>query len=164
MLCAEVATLGQNLKNRRGKTATQEEIAAAVGASQSDVSKWERDVAYPPVPTLIAFAKIWGCSVEELLRGVDHAYDQIVIKQRDLSGHTRKGDSALHNGGSIVPGASSASTRIQHLEQQLRERDRFISQVENAAIKVVRLFTTTEENRRPRTHQPGRRGARRKAG
>lgn len=163
MLSAVQQTLGQNLKRFRGKAMTQDELAEAAGVAQSDVSKWERDKAFPTIPTLIRIAKIWGCSVDDLLRGVDPAYDEIVIGRRDLLGHNDKGESVLHRGGSSVA-ASAASSRIQQLEQELRDRDRFISQVESAAIKVFRLFTPTEKDRRARAHKPGRRGTRRKAG
>lgn len=154
-------TLGRNLKYLRGKAdTTQAELATAIEASQSDVSKWELDKATPPVPTLIRIAKILGCSVEDLLRGVDPAYDEIVIRQRDLSGHSGKGESVLYRGG---PGAPTSS-RVQQLEQELRERDRLISQAEAAARKTLLVFQATKENRGPGAQQSQRRGARRKTG
>lgn len=153
-------TLGRNLKHFRGKAVTQAELAEAIQASQSDVSKWELDKATPPVLTLIRIAKILGCAVEDLLRGVDTEYDEIVIRLRDLAGHSGKGESVLHRGGPV----GSASSRVQQLEQELRARDRLISQAEATTRKTLLILTATEKDRRTGADksQPG--GARRKTG
>jgi transcriptional regulator with XRE-family HTH domain len=161
MLC-RVPTVGQNLKRLRGKM-TQEELAEASGVAQGDISKWEKEKALPTIPSVLRLAKALGCSVEQLLAGVDPEYDEIVIGQRDLLRHSHKGDSHPHAGG-LSAQSLPITTRIQQLEQQLRERDRFIAQVEDAALKVVRLFTATKENRSARAHESRRRSARRKTG
>lgn len=159
---AQPVSFGQNVKRLRKAHGLQaKELAEQLGVKGGTLSDWERDRrGIPEGPTLMRFAKILGCPIDELLVGVDPEYDEIVIAARDLSSHSGKGESTLHKGGSIVP----AATRIHQLEQKLRERDRFISQVEDAAIKVVRLFTATKENRSTGAHESRRRGAGRKAG
>lgn len=162
---AHPVSFGSNVKRlRKARGMKAMDLAEQLGVKGGTLSDWERDRrGIPEGPTLIRFAKTLGCSLDDLLAGVDPAYDEIVIGLRDLSSHDGGPESNPRKGGSIDR-ASSTSSRIQQLEQQLREQDRLIREVEAAAIKVVRLFTTTEENRRARAHQSGRRVPGRKAG
>jgi transcriptional regulator with XRE-family HTH domain len=142
MLWHVPTTFGQNLKRLRGNT-TQEELAAAADVAQSDVSKWERDKAYPPIPAVIRFAKILGCSVNSLLHGVDPEYDKIVIGLRDLPDHNDKRESILHKGGSVGT-ASAASSRIQQLERRIQEQEALMRQVQNVARTLFGLTRSIE--------------------
>lgn len=159
---AHPVSFGKNVRRLRlERDMLAKALAQQLGVKQSTLSGWENDRGgLPEGPTLIKFAKVLGCHVEELLVGVDAEYDEIVIRLRDLSSHGGKTESVLHRGGPVV----AASSRIQQLEQQLRERDRLISQAEAAARKTLLVFTTTEENRRAGAHQSRSRGARRKTG
>ena len=61
-------TLGDKLaKLRREKNYTQEQLAELLGVSRQAVSKWESDSAYPETEKLIRLAKLYGCSLDELL-------------------------------------------------------------------------------------------------
>ena len=51
----------------RGAIPTQREVAAILGIEQSSVSKWERGLSKPRADKLPAIAKLYGCSIEELL-------------------------------------------------------------------------------------------------
>jgi len=57
------------LKERRlrGAIPTQREVAARLGVMPSAVSKWENGITKPRVDKLPALAKLYGCSIEELL-------------------------------------------------------------------------------------------------
>lgn len=44
-------------------------VAEAVGVSRQAVSKWETGAADPSTANLLALAKLYGVSAEELLRG-----------------------------------------------------------------------------------------------
>ena len=48
-----------------------DEIAEAVGVSRQSVSKWEQGVSDPSTSNLFALAKLFGVSVEELLKEVE---------------------------------------------------------------------------------------------
>ena len=50
---------------------TQEFIAETIGVSRQAVSKWENGVSDPSTSNLLALAKIYDVSVEELLKGID---------------------------------------------------------------------------------------------
>ena len=61
--------LGANIAAlRKAKGMTQEQLAAALGISPPAVSKWETGAAEPSTSNLLALAKLYGLSVDELLR------------------------------------------------------------------------------------------------
>ncbi len=51
----------------RGAIPTQNEVAKILGVAPSAVSKWERGISKPRADKLPAIAKLYGCSIEELL-------------------------------------------------------------------------------------------------
>lgn len=65
-------SLGEVLKNHRTKNKmTQEFVAEAVGVSRQSVSKWEQGITDPSTSNLFALAKLFGVSVEDLLKEVE---------------------------------------------------------------------------------------------
>ena len=65
-------TLGEVLKAHRMRCQmTQEFVAEALGVSRQAVSKWETGTADPSTSNLLALAKLFGVSAEELLRSVE---------------------------------------------------------------------------------------------
>ena len=65
-------TLGETLKEHRTRCRmTQEFEAEALGVSRQTVSKWENGSADPSTTNLLALAKLYGVSAEELIRGVE---------------------------------------------------------------------------------------------
>ena len=57
------------LKERRlrGAIPTQKEVAQILGVKGAAVSKWERGLSKPRADKLPILAKLYGCSIEELL-------------------------------------------------------------------------------------------------
>lgn len=51
----------------RGAIPTQQEVAKILGVQASAVSKWERGIAKPRANKLPIIAKLYGCTIEELL-------------------------------------------------------------------------------------------------
>ena len=49
---------------------TQEFVAEALGVSRQAVSKWENGTSDPSTTNLMAIAKLFGVSTEELLKEV----------------------------------------------------------------------------------------------
>ena len=65
-------SLGEALKAHRTRCKmTQEFVAESLGVSRQAVSKWETGAAEPSTSNLIALAKLYGVSAEELLREVE---------------------------------------------------------------------------------------------
>lgn len=64
----ESLPLGEALKARRTAAGyTQEYVAEALGVSRQAVSKWENGTSEPSTANLMALAKLYGLSVDELL-------------------------------------------------------------------------------------------------
>jgi len=62
-------SLGDALKENRIRCKmTQEFVAESLGVSRQAVSKWENGMSDPNTSNLIALAKLYGISAEELLR------------------------------------------------------------------------------------------------
>ena len=54
---------------RKNMGLTQEELAEKIGVSRQAVSKWERSEASPDTDNLIELSKIYGVTLDELLKG-----------------------------------------------------------------------------------------------
>ena len=64
-------TLGEAIKFHRTRCKmTQEFVAEHLGVSRQAVSKWESGTSDPSTSNLLALAKLFGVSAEELLKGV----------------------------------------------------------------------------------------------
>lgn len=65
-------SLGEVLKENRLRChMTQEFVAETIGVSRQAVSKWESGTSDPKTSNLISLAKLFGISVEELLKEVN---------------------------------------------------------------------------------------------
>ena len=68
----QVKSLGAALKARRTqRDFTQEYVAEALGVSRQAVSKWENGSSEPSTANLMALAKLYGLSVDELLHSAE---------------------------------------------------------------------------------------------
>ena len=64
-------SLGEAIKQNRNRCGmTQEFVAEALGVSRQAVSKWERGDSDPSTANLLALAKLFGISAEEMLRDI----------------------------------------------------------------------------------------------
>lgn len=65
----DAKTLGEVLKKRRMDCKmTQEFVAETLGVSRQAVSKWESGASDPSTTNLMALAKLFGTTAEELLK------------------------------------------------------------------------------------------------
>ena len=65
---------------RRAKGYSQESLAHKLGLSRQAVSKWERAESSPDTENLIALAKLYSVSLDELLRVEDDVEDDIAFE------------------------------------------------------------------------------------
>lgn len=64
-------SLSEKLREHRMRCKmSQEFVAEAIGVSRQAVSKWENGLSDPSTANLIALAKLYGVSAEELLEGL----------------------------------------------------------------------------------------------
>ena len=65
-------SLGEALKKNRIRCQmTQEFVAETIGVSRQSVSKWENGISDHNTSNLIALARLYGISAEELLKSVE---------------------------------------------------------------------------------------------
>ena len=65
--------IGKKLRDARNAAKlTQESAAESLGVSRQTVSKWENGSADPSTTNLLALAKLYGVTAEDLLRGVEN--------------------------------------------------------------------------------------------
>lgn len=59
-----------NLQHLRAtRNMTQEQLAMLVGVSRQSVTKWEAEKAYPEMDKLLKLCDIFGCTLDELVKG-----------------------------------------------------------------------------------------------
>ncbi len=69
---SEKKSLGETLKAHRTRcNMTQEFVAETMGVTRQAVSKWEKGDSDPSTSNLLALAKVFGVSAEELLKAVE---------------------------------------------------------------------------------------------
>lgn len=68
---------------RREKGYSQEELAERLGLSRQAVSKWERAESSPDTGNLVALAKLYGVTLDELLRFDEDLEDDIIYEAQD---------------------------------------------------------------------------------
>lgn len=62
-----IETANRLVQYRKQRGMSQEDLATALGISRQAISKWERAEASPDTDNLIALAKLYGISLDELL-------------------------------------------------------------------------------------------------
>lgn len=64
-----IETANRLLEYRKANGYSQEELAEKIGVSRQAISKWERSESSPDTDNLIALAKLYGVTIDELLNG-----------------------------------------------------------------------------------------------
>jgi HTH-type transcriptional regulator/antitoxin HipB len=82
---------------RKKNNLSQEELAEKLGVSRQAVSKWERSEASPDTDNLIALAKIYGLSLDELVYGEKAKQDSKNQTEPEEAGDEMDEDKAFLN-------------------------------------------------------------------
>ena len=122
----EVAQRLAKLRRKRGYS--QESLAHELGLSRQAVSKWERAESSPDTENLIALAKLYGVSLDELLRVDEDVEDDMAFERAE------RADSA------------ERAREVREREQAAREQDRAMaSQATEAAAQASRAAAQAAE-------------------
>jgi transcriptional regulator with XRE-family HTH domain len=102
-----VSRFGDNVKALRERAGlTQADLADRLDVKQPAVWKWEKESGLPSTPTLFRLANALGCSLEDLLQGVNEEYTQrardreqewIRFMRRWSKGETTSDEIEAHN-------------------------------------------------------------------
>ncbi len=67
-------TLGERIQSCRKRAGlSQEQLAERLGVSRQAVSKWESDAAQPELDKVVALARVFGITTDQLLLGTGPA-------------------------------------------------------------------------------------------
>lgn len=97
-------TAARLLKYRKVNGYSQEELAEKIGVSRQAISKWERGESSPDTDNLIALARLYGITIDELINGTEKVQPSQVTDEKDEStknqnkGVNFKNGIHVHNG------------------------------------------------------------------
>lgn len=74
---------------RRARGYSQESLARELGLSRQAVFKWERAESSPDTENLIALARLYGVSLDELLRVDEEIEDDVAFERAERSSEVR---------------------------------------------------------------------------
>lgn len=114
---------------------SQAAVATALGLEQAAISKWETGRALPETARLVRFAGLVRCPVEDLVVGIDHAYDRW---RRDLL----RQEAEVHEAPTVRGAHAQAfENRIRELERQLQDREAELREAKDAAMRYLKAGT-----------------------
>lgn len=112
--------IAERLAARRKQAGlSQEALAEKLGVSRQAVSKWERSESSPDTDNLIALARLYGVSLDELLYVDDSIADDVAFEAEDRAAGAVSGKAATPAGAvpgeaaGAVPGAGSADEEAE---------------------------------------------------
>lgn len=147
------SSFGENLRKARQRAALS--VTAAAERARMRTNHWAnleaRREGLPEGPTLVKVAVAVGCSVDDLLIGVDANYDPL-----------RRGTPVQGTIGGAAHGADSA--RVLELQQRIETYNQLLEETEGIARRLVQIAAHRTKGLVPRSARSGRRGRDRKAG
>lgn len=96
---------------RKKHNLSQEELAEKLGVSRQAVSKWERSEASPDTDNLIALAKIYNLSLDELIYGEKE--DKKEDSQKQESEEESKEDNADNNDATLFIDVEDGDNKVK---------------------------------------------------
>lgn len=104
---------------RREKGYSQEELAEAIGLSRQAVSKWERAESSPDTGNLVALAKLYGVTLDDLLRVDSDIEDDVKFENKDRSASAESQvKAAAEQAAAAAAQAQAAAAQAQAQAQQ----------------------------------------------
>ncbi|MBO2518063.1 MAG: hypothetical protein CW338_12475 [Clostridiales bacterium] len=89
-------TVGEKITRlRKEQNLTQEQFAELLHVSRQSVSKWELNSAYPDTEKLIRMSRLFGCSLDYLLKDEIENTDENVASESEHARETRVRASVL---------------------------------------------------------------------
>lgn len=132
---------------RRSKGYSQESLANALGLSRQAVSKWERAESSPDTENLIALARLYGVSLDELVRVGADIEDDVAFENAERQEAARDDEAARAADRAAAAEAVAAATQASEAAARAAE----------AATKATTQATrTSAEMRRGHVKGPWR--------
>lgn len=108
---------------RREKGYSQEELAERLGLSRQAVSKWERAESSPDTGNLVALARLYGVTVDELLRFDEEIEDDVKFETRDRGTSSEtKAQEAAEKASAAAAQATFAATQAAAVSTRVAQQ------------------------------------------
>ena len=146
---------------RREKGYSQEELAEHLGLSRQAVSKWERAESSPDTGNLIALAKLYRVTLDDLLQIEADIDDDVKFELRDRAQSTEsKAQAALERANLAAAQASAAAVSAQAASDQAHKTaSAYYAQVPAAAPAAAPAYAQAPAHQapqaRPQAYAPG---------
>lgn len=131
-----IETANRLYEYRKSMGLSQEELASRIGVSRQAVSKWERAEASPDTDNLIELSKVYGVTLDEMLRGKSEASDEKTAGASD-----EKTAEAPADEPSIQPEEDDSAEKVRIGWHGIHVRDRH-----GAKVDIDRHGIFVEEN------------------
>ena len=107
---------------RREKGYSQEELAENLGLSRQAVSKWERAESSPDIGNLVALAKLYEVTLDELLRVEEDIEDDLKFETQDRAVSIEaEAKTAAEQANVAAAQAQAAAAQAQALQVQIEQ-------------------------------------------
>jgi transcriptional regulator with XRE-family HTH domain len=122
-ILGDVTTVGANMRRPRLESKeTQRALAASIGIHSPQWSDWENDRhGMPEMGNLLKIARALGCTLNDLMAGVDPDHDAILAKRRDLLRQPSELKPSGQEGSSGTAGNRQLRARYDALRKELRK-------------------------------------------
>lgn len=120
---------------RRAKGYSQETLARELGLSRQAVSKWERAESSPDTENLIALAKLYGVSLDELLQTSASIEDDIAFENQDRAARSADAGDAAERAAVAAAKATDAAAAA--------------AQAANASARALSAATSSTAKAKP---------------
>ena len=141
-------TLGQRIKTlRTDKGLTQKDLADQLHVTFQTVSKWENDENEPDISTLKELAKIFGCSIDELVSGEEESAESNNAEQ---SGTNQEESKYSVGDAEADLAACKTSAECQALADKLATKGDEYKNIRSKAISKAQEFQKKEGDERKR--------------
>lgn len=100
---------------------SQEALAEKLGVSRQAVSKWERSESSPDTDNLIALAKLYGVSLDELLYVDESIEDDVAFEAADRAETRVTGASSGASGDAAAEAVEAGAARAEATEAEIAE-------------------------------------------
>ena len=119
----DVETANRLMQYRKKAGLSQEELANKLGVSRQAVSKWECAESSPDTDNLIELSKIYGVSLDELIKGESKASNDSSEKEEKKSGIHIKSD--------------KGEVKIDNINIHVKDDDGSEVQISNEGVDII---------------------------
>ena len=137
----DLQTANRLYEYRKANGYSQEELAEKIGVSRQAISKWERSESSPDTDNLIALARLYGVSIDELINGTQapepaqaeapvqkqEEQERVSVTPSGINVQTAQGDTAHTGADGVKPGEGNSPQFNEQVFERSEKKSGFAS-------------------------------------